>query len=1669
MADTSSNATTPQLADIPSIQSFQFEADPLGQIRKSVNLFRGDVNLPLELVNLKADHGLTASATAVYDGSACHHVDIWNLDAPTGILGLGWSLPTEQVIASRTGAASDQLTSYYLRAAGAASEMIHTGTDADGSLLFQLQAYQFWRIRYYEKQQRWEITKEDGTKSIYGGSTVPGTSDGNSVQWGVAFGNWMISSAQTLGQSQIPVAWNLRQVVSTHGHAITYTYDVVTQAVGSGGKSYTKACYLSSITESGGRSIVLSYGEKIFQPGQLCEYQDPHKQTPNNNPDGYQSCYATRFLDQIAVRAADGTPLTSVVFSYSFFNTASNSNPAYPFLYKRILTAIHLRNERLDPLPGMVFTYNQPGEVAPGRLKTVEYPQGATATYGYHTLNLPSMRQQRILNPFTGSTPGVPRVWHGPDYSVITWVDTVGNRLQVSTYSWSGSWVDWTPASIQNAKVDLSSLLVAATENYFAVFYRDIQTSQGMLLLYQRDPTAFGTWTETVLSKPMKSGTATSTFAVGDDFVVVANPLFTGGAFMGAWWDWTKRAWTQPLLPSLPLATTPQVAIAGFGNFYVACSYDASRQLGSFQLISVSGHAWTSRSWSNTMAVLQAGGGFPFEWSLLPSGAVATYLTSMSASTATGQMMTFQWDLNYNPISPSTPVTQALNTPVANGQLVVNILATQSVGAMVGNGALLTRYVGGGASTNWAAHALDSHISATSSYQFAYGPDAAVMVKSSGGASAAAFSGFNPNIPNAAGWSQNVTVPQASAATVGDGYATIGAAIYQRQTDGRWIQTGTLMAASGRNLDPASVQNRAPSYIAYQDAGGTNTLTYIALIRNGVVQPAITLAPDPQCVTVHGTVGAGTDLAGPLAFVTYPAGSSFDAAPYLTLYRVVERAVSGAVTDTPVTTINIGNGFDDQINPPLIQAYQYNTAGMTLDSTTGVAQYPMVSMYGGTDSPTGRSPYGRTDFYYSNGLSTAAQAFYPAGWIYNYARILNGTLLATIARDADGKVLSTDIDYYQIFYTVRGSQFLYGAYPRAVQRSMTRDGVQTISQSQYDQQSGLAILVTTRSYLGGAVERVYEQRTTYAYQVPEYASAMLGAWVLNSVAQVVVTNDAAPVSGKVTTFKNWTTDSDWRWAAERSYTWTGTGTASFDFGPHQPNANWTLDRTILARTASGRIAARADATGLVTSYQFDNADHFQVAAFTNANALAGEAAYLGFEPYEPTAGWTIGTGATVVSGDAHAGHYALSVPHGTTGLSRGFTAARGDMLLVAWVKTSRGFGKDGGTARWDFNIGGVSGSVAITDTAQAWAPIVARLALPRGKKSASVAISCVNAKQTASFMVDDVRVGPFVGGFAARTLDTDRRLVTARLDGPLATRKFLYDSYNSRIAALGPEAASASAQQLSFDVLSRETQAGDSFNPAQPNASTTIATSGASAYLDLAAGVPLAAQYVASPAASWSVTGDAVSYSGGAAGSLVAADATLTAPCAFRFTVASAAALKSALSIGLTSAGTSTASVSFDPDTASYTLAIGTRTLGTRKTPVLSLPSSAVTALDAGQVTPAIIAVFTARGWPLSATATVRTRTAKSSWTISDAASAKVYYVVAAGGGLDVSVLAREWTLTAGTRSLLFFADGILLFGVPTDAMLAGVPCLSAGDPLTFANLIVTRPPADRDHLQGRY
>ncbi|MBC6476970.1 MAG: hypothetical protein GDA56_03400 [Hormoscilla sp. GM7CHS1pb] len=201
------------LSKIPSIRTFQMDGGGIGNIANAVNLFRGDVNLPLELISLPSRGDLDVKVAIMYQSNIQNLVDTWNLEAPTGILGLGWNMPYEMIAIDNKNTGSSYDNQYYLVSGGSANRLHQDGVTADGAWNFETEDYKPWDIRYYPNEEKWVIIKENGVKQTYGGKKDNLPENNPYIQWGIKWGgrngNWIDSTTNTSGQEPFALAWNL--------------------------------------------------------------------------------------------------------------------------------------------------------------------------------------------------------------------------------------------------------------------------------------------------------------------------------------------------------------------------------------------------------------------------------------------------------------------------------------------------------------------------------------------------------------------------------------------------------------------------------------------------------------------------------------------------------------------------------------------------------------------------------------------------------------------------------------------------------------------------------------------------------------------------------------------------------------------------------------------------------------------------------------------------------------------------------------------------------------------------------------------------------------------------------------------------------------------------------------------------------------------------------------------------------------------------------------------------------------------------------------------------------------------------------------------------------------------------------------------------------------------
>jgi len=1442
------NAAGPSLAAVPAVRSFEFDDTAIGAIKTNINPFRGAAAIPIDLVALPGRPGLDVKVSIFYASNVASDVQAWNIDSPTGIVGLGWQMPFDRIVVNQGDSGSDSSAQYYLLSNGSGTPLVQTGTRGGTVWLFQARNYEFWDISYDTISELWTIVKENGFIYLYGGNGQRGTAAASAqgVQYGVEWANWIGSSARTDGQQQFATGWNLTAIVSSTGSTVTYEYDAVTAQVGAGGQTYTQASYLSKIHDSLGRTVTFSYEEKYGPddpgPGGVVEYQPANAQ--QTEPNAYQDVYETRYLKKIIVENETGNLLFNVIFDYDFVNFAP-PGPYNSLFGKRVLTAAWQEGPLGQSLPAMQFAYNPAAVTNPGALASITYPEGGVASFTYKPVAMETSASLTVYNPIAGS---VPRVWHGDDYVVTTFCGSSGMRVLVS--SWNGRWVsfDVSAPAMSSLSANSGTLVVVTQPNYFAVFARNTKSPQDLLFIYTKNPSSFGGFNlYSQSSIALKSSSApVSQIAAGADYIVAYNSQFTQGPFQGWSYSWSTQSWTTPPLPPASLSTNATgVSLAGSEHYYIVFSYTAPtsgagpgkgtimiyyRQLdGSWQY---TGPYYTSQT------VYVENGSMLFRWSLAGSLAVATYVTDASQSSVSYNLAMYTWNGQFY-LNPSTPTVFSLTSPVQNGKPVYDIFNTAVNGALVSNAYGNYRYVGGApGSANWASQTLNPQ---GSTPQFAWGEDVALMCGSSN-----QLWTFNPNYPGN-GWGQQNTSSGGNP-TVSGNYCTVGSQILFRNVQGAWSALSTQM----NNPVSGSVQNRGPNYIAYQTGSGAAASGAVIMLGNGAAAAPVPLSS--QMVYVPGSSAPGATLAGPRFLVTYPASQSFDAASSLTIYGLDGGGPYSQATDYPVATVKIADAFE-AANSYVASFYYSNsdTSQIGYNSLTGLAQYPQVLMAPGVNdggpTPPDALPQGSTTYFYSNGLSPYSYA--SQGQVYNYDSILNGYLLAQIDRDARGNEVSSQFNNWNVIRQDGNGNYLYGAYVRLQSSQASRDGVQQASSSTYDQQTGLPLETSQSFYDSQGNSKALVTRTLYAWQAYGDQAPFSQQHLYTPVAQttkLVVDNGSGAnsyIQSDVTTYKDWapTGSKAPLWDVWQTYRWTAPGDTppAFNF-QSGANPDWLATSVVQGRYMPYSLVQQiSDVTQTPQSFLYDKSFRYTIASFPNGATLGQEVSYYGFESYEDAQGWALGASAsiipngTVTAADAHTGVSSLMLsqtPNGQYGIRNSFAPARWNLPYVfsAWVKLPAGFNSSNGRASWTVQPStGAAITVDFPATVGKWTYM--QIPIPASSAAVTYQISAVNANPS-SVLVDNLRFSPLSSICSARALDSYYLLPNAEMGPNGECSRAVLGEFGQTIATTNAADATAS---LSARYFSRQGNQ-NTFSITDPNCNLSIQCAGGGALCNFNAG-----------------------------------------------------------------------------------------------------------------------------------------------------------------------------------------------------------------------------------------
>lgn len=1410
--------------------------------------------VPAQLVSQFRSQGLAISTSAVVHGSG------------------PWSISDDAL-----------LQSFTLTKQGAAVAV------CDGGELYQLQNYQFWKAIYYPTYERWLIVDEKGMRRSFGGQLAPtgngfARSIGNSVAWSVYWSDangrpaWTGAHGNISGQLQVARAWYLCEIRDRFGSAVTYSYNggsrsaagiipLVEQQVGTGGKPYTKAVYLDTITDSFGRTVHFTYGQKLWSATSTAprEYHDPHRATPSNDPGPYQDRYETQYLASIEVRAASGSQMYSFAFDYAprpaqsgperaVANMTTYSDSTLGDTYKRLLTSVTQRDQDGVASPGLRFEYDLGSSTdggQPGALLSVTKPHGGKARYKYQKHDLPICDRALIANrPGSVSSGAASRVFYGTDYAVVCFYNQAKLQLSMEVYTWTGRWLRWTPtatALLDTQGLDLSSLNVSAQADFLAV---SCNRSNGDLRLYvyQRDTARPGQWRPaTVNGVTTGQDVPTCTYKAqvtpvqlcgGSSFLLVLDQTnISQSPYLGSYdvltWRWTTGSWTRTsttLSQYSWIAAGPEwFAILGKDRSLSLAYLDGTLSWGQAAPLQLAGLAISSA----TSIQLAAGAGL---------------LTIANLTTATAQQNSYsiyvaQWNADYRiTLNQYGPFTDSFgldssghqNPPLPWTPTVVG----DSLIAINGN---VLRRTGSG----WlASTALNpgSNPLAGSSQRFAYGPDVALRVLVAGSSAAADVIAYDPT---SGAWTPATRTSTALPAqqTANDNWPSTGDAdwlfvgpyAWFRGTATDWskvIATSpsvNLTALAGGTFNSASLVNQSPGFVAFTVTDrSANQSAHALTLRNGSADISSAFTTE-KLFAGSSAGGAGTSASGPQLFASFPVGSaSVDQTQSVTLRRYAGYGVDGPITHYTVTRVQMDDGFGS----PIYTSYGFDITTAAADPTGNIVKFYTNTTYPGSDSNTS-APCGSVVARYLNGVTD------PAGQTGdNYYDMLDGMLVSTEIRDAGGVLLESKSSTWTVLQQVASSPTdaaapgvqLRGGWVTQTSEVAMKDGLTVTTLTGYIP-PGFSLPVTgqpvtrRRDSTGGSGLAEYFTGTTH--HGVHYYPSLWAIHALTDVAQADVFQGSGSVqtlmSSHVTTYTSWSSSAGegvMTPASAASYALRGTSATSFPFSTGTVPAGWVLSSRTAGRSPWGQESVTVDAMGVATSTIFDTKGLMAVASI--ANAMPAECAYLGFQSYENSGGWTL-TNVTYDGASAYTGSQSAILPAGSAAtISVTVRPTRADTWIVGCRYSTHGLTPDGSGIEAHIDLGGGQQTVLTlpwTSTKDVWTYVT--LPIPVASVAGGIGAITVVARSAAvgNVSIDSILVAPLVTAATLRTFDPDSQQILSTMDAGGRTSRTCYDRGYRPTAAVN---ASGLVRELSSSFLSRRGSQTDSFEPGSPNAELTL-------------------------------------------------------------------------------------------------------------------------------------------------------------------------------------------------------------------------------------------------------
>jgi hypothetical protein len=1163
----------------PAIKTFALNPDKPGASASTVNLFTGDVALPLNLVSMPGRNGMDINVSISYTSNVQQITSTWNVEAPTGTLGLGWSMGIPKIVCDNKQTGTREDDEYYL-VEGSANRLICTGKQV-GYSTYETKNYLFWKIKFFPLQEKWEIIREDGTTYVYGDAT----SSHKAVQWIIKWDNWIGNSSQTQGQQRQGNAWNLAEVINLWGDKITYDYELAENNVGGGNSGIvnlkqTEASYIKKITNSLGRSVEFVYADKEGISAQtpspfVEEYVEPH--TEWEEPDAYQEVYERKYLSRILINKENGGLFSTIDFSYQRLYTGQ--------LAKRLLTSIIEKNSTGNSLPGISFTYYRIGNIE-GFLEKITYPTGGTVTYSYNSngVVIGHSNRELVIYPPPPDTEapngyGEPKSYIGEDYVVVIWRayrdkqprtdkehDGGLRPFRIQVYQWVGEWKQQIfsygslPTRVylqQFSNVDVydyKDFQVTLQKNFFAVFWNIGDNYYSTCIGYKRED-KIGEWGD--WSSGYYYGYGTPTLMSGTNFVATACNFFapeppstitTKQAFVftfnGDTWKYDNLT-VGCSFRSYAAANNYMISYDAVKdpNKFASCTQGADKM--SFYVLSED-KKWSIKTISQPVS-------FSTEdpVNLIASNSFAYVHIGESPR------FVYRWNTTYDTFykDDKDANNRDLFLGYAYGSSPASFKSALTIqgGSMIGLSRLLTRFDG----VKWYSVIAERYGSFYST-----GNDFFIRNTQLTGSDGTAknYGRLMYFDANSRVWLNGPGIEnENSVSRAGMDYFMYGNDVYYRQPNGSWIKVSTL----NRALLSSNGMSGYPRF----EADITSTLK-LYNVKNGYALPEIDL--NKRFVNYrsqdYSSQGVGDQT---LVLSPYYANDSKNS-PYLTLVRLVNDKVQGYQTDYPVTLITANDGVQ---NTYTTIAYHLPTA--TMDPSGTMAQYNKVTVVNGISTPPIVSgskylpssvPYGYTETYFYNGLPLPELGL--PDYISSKSTKWTGLPYLTKAFDTNGNPVSESKTEYRTYEReIKNGDNMkvdMGYYVRPNKITSKTDGVESITENNYNYDTGLLSGSYVSNFDSKSSMHTLSTSYTYFWEIYDRSREKNILTPVIQTSKWIYLNDIGTASYCIeraaTTWKTWGANNVF--APHKSYAWRRTGDSQFDFTQysgndlHPPASQW---------------------------------------------------------------------------------------------------------------------------------------------------------------------------------------------------------------------------------------------------------------------------------------------------------------------------------------------------------------------------------------------------------------------------------------------------------------------------------------------------------------------------------